>query len=126
MKGTDEPMMHRLAIGLAIALLSFAMSRLTYAATAFIVYDTVDSVELNTDVDQVRIVIKGILAGASTASTRTFIFGVISAPTSFPAASRCERMALAAISKPGKYQFAIGPSDSASTGGACKLILVAP
>ncbi len=118
-------MKFRSAICLAIALSILAMSRPMSAATFTGVFDTVDSVELNLDSSLVKIVIVGVPAGGSTPISQTFSFGPTSSATSFPTASRCERMALAAISKPGKYQFAIGVNNNGTT-GACKLILVAP
>ena len=118
-------MKYRPVVCLAIALSTFATPRPTAAATFTLVYDTVDSVELNLDSSQVTIVIVGIPAGGSTPLSRTFGFGPTSSAVSFPAASRCERLALATISRPGKYQFSIGVNNNGGP-GACKLILVTP
>lgn len=86
-------------------------------------YDTVDAVEVVAN----QITLTGIITGEAAASRRTFaIFGSSSAtgssnPTDV-AASRCDRLALLAMSKPGKFQFAIVDAGLSSRFG-CKLIL---
>lgn len=117
-------MKYRPAVCLAIALSTFAASRPTAAATFNTVFDTIDTVEVNTDLGLVTLVIQGMPTGGSTVVTRSFNFGSTTNAASFPSASRCERMALAVISKPGKYQLAIGASANGI--GACRLILVTP
>jgi hypothetical protein len=100
--------------------------------TIQVVYDTVDSVEIkNHDIcdtcggNQSMVIVRGIVVGTSTPSTRTFNFG-----TNIDIATRCERLAMIAMSKPGKYQLGIGADMSNSGGvgghGDCKLILIAP
>jgi hypothetical protein len=116
-----------------ITSLAFGAPRPVAADTSIqVVFDTVDSVEIqNRDVCngcalQAFVIVRGIFAGGSVPSTRTFNFG-----NNTDMATRCEHLAVIAMSKPGKFQFGIG-SDSTSTGGGnsghgdCKLILVTP
>jgi hypothetical protein len=117
-------MKHRPAVCLAIALLTLAASRPTAASVFTTVFDTVDTVEVNVDLSNANLVIQGIPAGGSTPITRSFNFGSNSNAASLPSAARCERLALAVISKPGKYQLAFGTSNNGLP--ACKLILVTP
>jgi hypothetical protein len=126
-------MTHRLASCLAITLLALAAPR-PAAADVFVqtVFDTVDSVEIRShDICsgcplQAFVLVRGIPAGGSVPSTQSFNFG-----NNTDMATRCEHLAVIAMSKPGKFQFGIG-SDSTSTGGGnsghgdCKLILVTP
>lgn len=64
------------------------------------VYDTVDAVQS----DAAFITITGIVVGQSTATTSTYrIRSLINDGAS---AARCDRFALLAMAKPGKYQFA--------------------
>ena len=85
------------------------------------VYDTVDAVESSSD----YIVIAGIISGSSTPTEVRYdlfepagVHGV--------AAARCDRLALLAIAKPGKYQFAIVALASFGARFGCKLIVRAP
>lgn len=116
--------MHRLVMCLMVCVLTFAVP--WHAAAAIsptTTFDTVDAVELQNDCcSVVNLVVTGILAGGSTPTTRTFAFANNSATDAAPAL-RCERFAVIAMSKPGKYQFAVGTQGSA---GACKLILRTP
>lgn len=116
-------MSKRAVLCVAFTLLALARSRPTVASTFTQVFDSVDSVELNMDSGVVHIVIQGIPAGGSVAITRLFVFGAAGAASDVSAATACQRTALLAMSKPGKYQFAIGQSEGVSA-GACKLILV--
>lgn len=91
-------------------------------------FDTIDSVEIsNLDVEFGQhsfLTVRGILRGQSTPVSLDFDFG-----TNKDMATRCERLALIAMSKPGKYQFDIGANNSGSTDGGhgdCRLTLVAP
>jgi hypothetical protein len=119
---------------LCAALLIFVAPRPALAdASAGTVYDTVDGVEL----DQVEICVfgcvthtivkvTGIRTGHSTPSTLSFDF-----VDKADIAAHCQRLAMLAMSKPGKYQFGIGadgtPSSAATAGhGACSLTLVNP
>ena len=62
------------------------------------VYDTVDRVESGPD----RITITGIIAGQSAPTTLTYF---VDAHGAGDPAGRCDRYALLAMSRPGKYQF---------------------
>lgn len=117
-------MKNRAVLCVAFTLLAFAMPRATVASTFTQVFDSVDSVELNVDSGVVHIVIQGIPAGGSTPIIRSFVFGAAGAASDVSSATACQRTALLAMSKPGKYQLAIGQSEGV-TAGACKLILVA-
>jgi hypothetical protein len=64
--------------------------------------------------------VTGILAGQTTPTTQTFVFG-----SAVDHARQCERFALIALSRPGKYQLAIG-SNVFPNKAACKLILRTP
>ena len=107
-------MTHRLVTCFVITSLSVAAPR-PAAAEATDVYDTVDSVEVNTG----RLVLIGIPAGGTTPVTTTYNFGFSDM------AMHCQRLAVVAMSKPGKFQFAIGPSGNFIATG-CKLTLRAP
>jgi hypothetical protein len=92
-------MTHRLAICLAIASLTFMAPRPAAAAVTH-TFDTVDAVEItNLGGDNNNIIIvTGILAGQTTPTTQTFVFG-----SAVDHARQCERFALIALSRPGKY-----------------------
>ncbi len=124
-------MTNRLAICFVIASAVTSVSRRGAAdAVIQIVFDTVDSVEIkNQDACngcstvQSVVVVTGIPSGSSTRFTRSFNFGLNN-----DIATRCEHLAVIAMSKPGKYQFGIG-ADTFNAGaghGDCKLILVTP
>jgi hypothetical protein len=92
------------------------------------VFDTVDSVEIkNHDLcggctTQAVVNIRGIRAGQSVPGDFSFNFG-----GNTDMATRCERLAVIAMSKPGKFQFGIGADTVITAGhGDCKLILVNP
>ena len=106
-------MMHRLAICLAFLSITTVTPRPAGASAVIsVVFDTVDFVEIRTDdARNLFLLVRGIPSGQSTPSTGTFNFGNYN--TTFgvdpaDAATRCERLALIAMSKPGKYQFGIG------------------
>jgi hypothetical protein len=82
-------------------------------------YDTVDALDTSGD-----FTVTGVLAGSSVATTTSFDnFG--SSSTWYAAEARCERFALLAMSKPGKYQFTI-TVPSAFHFTSCKLSLRTP
>jgi hypothetical protein len=83
------------------------------------VYDTVDAVESAPNL----ITITGIIAGQSTPSTSTYTINVSLSPGDEP--SRCDRFALLAMSKPGKFQFAMVVTSPLPL-FSCKLITRAP
>ena len=117
-------MMHRrfssLVLGLLLGSLSLAAPRPAAAAAATVTFDTVDTVELNNGdlTNSVFIVVTGILAGESTPTTMSFQFG-----TATVVGLHCERLAMIAMAKPGKYQLAIGATFSSAT---CRLIVRTP
>lgn len=110
-------MTHRLAICLAIVSLTFVAPR-PAAASITRVFDTVDAIEIEDDLNIGHLVkVTGILAGGTAPTTLTFSFGNAAA-----LAERCERLAVIAMAKPGKFQFGIGISQYRG----CKLILRTP
>jgi hypothetical protein len=119
-------MFHRLAICILIAWSSLAAPRSAVADVAIqVVFDTVDFVEIkNQDVcssctPQSVVLVRGIPAGGSAPTTVTFNFG-----TNADMATRCERLGLLAMSKPGKFQFGIGADTFSPGHGHCKLLAV--
>lgn len=99
----------------------------TAAIGATTTYDTVDAVEVLAD--QIRIT--GIISGQDAPSTRQYeIWGSPpSSQTGGPtdvAASRCDRLALLAMSKPGKFQFGLTPEINFPLRHSCKLIVRTP
>jgi hypothetical protein len=122
-------MSHRLAIGLVIASMIFMAPRPAAAAITPTVFDTVDSVEAYYQ-SEYTLTVKGILAGGTTPTTHTFNFYNSSGGSSVESAlaERCERFAVLAMSKPGKYQLSITweASGSDKINRGCKLILRAP
>lgn len=129
-------MTNRFVIMLAVPLLFAAPSPALADATASTVFDTVDSVELNqrdlcvngsTCFIHTIVVVTGILGGASTSTSRSFDF-----VDKADIAAHCQRLAMVAMSKPGKYRFGIGadgtfsPPFGAPGHGACRLTLVSP
>ena len=112
--------MSRHLISLVVAGIVMLSSRLTLADVA---YDTVDAVQTSTVGSNAAIQISGIVSGDSTPTTTTFILRPSSSGTD--QANRCDRMALLAMSKPGKFQFVlVGPGGS--TFSNCKVILRTP
>src|SRR5687768_15681500 len=77
-------------------------------------YDTVDAIEVTSN----DIVVTGIIAGQGAPSTTRYDF------FTEVGASRCDRLALLAMSKPGKFQFAVVELDFERF--SCKLILRTP
>jgi hypothetical protein len=112
-------MKHRIATCLVIALSSLAAPR-PAAAAATDVYDTVDSVELNDGAVAATLVVTGIPAGGTIPIATTYSFGGF-----HDTAMHCQRLAVVAMSKPGKFQFAIA-TGSPTAPHSCKLSLRAP
>jgi hypothetical protein len=114
-------MTYRFAFCLALVALTVVLPRPTSATRiSTTTFDTVDAVELNNDSNGVvNLVITGILAGQGSPVTLTFPFSVSSGAS----AMQCERIAIVAMAKAGKYQFAVGTFGSV---GACRLILRTP
>jgi hypothetical protein len=77
-------------------------------------YDTIDAVEVVADL----ITVTGITSGQGTPTTATYqVLGGIEA------AARCDRLALLAIAKPGKFRFAVTDLNFQFS---CKLIVRTP
>ena len=108
-------MAHRLAICLAIASSILAAPRPAAAAITH-VFDTVDAVEIS----GTAINVTGILAGQTAPTTVMFEF------YDAGRVQRCERLAVLAMSKPGKYQFGIGGPSGPNLTPSCKLALRTP
>jgi len=120
-------MMHRLAICVVFASSSLAAPRPAAAAAATDVYDTVDSVEIDNRPDSPQVptlVVTGILAGQTRPGTARYFFSSLGSPSDLDTAMHCQRLAVVAMSKPGKFQFAITPPSTNAHG--CKLILRTP
>jgi hypothetical protein len=123
--------MHRLALCLVIASLILATPRHAAAAVTDF-YEAIDFVEINKrdptlSGSPASLMVRGILVGG-TPVTRTYAFvSTAGVPTEgLETAMHCHRLAVLAMSKPGKFQFAIGPGTSASILGGCRLTLAAP
>ena len=100
-----RPLFRGLAILAVTLAISLASTRPASADFPFVgqVYDTVDAVESDTGF----ITITGIAVGQSTATTSSYR---IDAEAPEDGVARCDRFALLAMAKPGKYQFAtVGP-----------------
>jgi hypothetical protein len=119
-------MTHRLVACFVIATLMFAAPRRSAAdATIQFVFNTVDSVEIKNQVAclgcplHALVIVTGVPSSSGTPITRSFDFG-----TNLDMATRCEHLAVIAMSKPGKYQLGIGSDTDSGGHGDCKLILV--
>lgn len=107
-------MTNRLLKLAVVPLAAAAMILPAAAAMADTVYDTVDAVAMQADRN---IRITGVVVGATGPTTTSYLL------LRDYFAERCERMALLAMSKPGKYQLTlVGLSGDYS----CKLALRAP
>jgi hypothetical protein len=119
-------MTRQLAGCLALAALSLVPAASTadvIPAQGPAVYDTVDAVEVWGS----RIIVTGIIAGQGTPSEINYIiFDGTSGTTSPEGANRCDRLALLAIAKPGKYQFATTLVPGFGLRFGCKLIVRTP
>jgi hypothetical protein len=120
---SEDSMTHRFAICLAIASLILAIPQ-PAAATITTEFDTVDAVEIaNNSSNSYLVIVTGIRTGESAPTTQTF--GVTNSTNSDDSRVRqCERFAVLAMSKPGKYRFGIGGGSYSS--GGCKLTLRTP
>jgi hypothetical protein len=124
-------MSNRLSICL-VALALVAAPRAVSAAFISIqhVYDAVDLVEIRSDKSSctgceahTALFVQGIRSGQTDSSTAMYDFG-----GNAGGATHCQRLALMAMSKPGKYQFAVGAAGGTlqSGQGTCRLIRVSP
>lgn len=82
------------------------------------VYDSVDAVEVSGS----QITVTGIVAGDPAPTERIYTISDFSQQTG--AAARCDRLALLAMTKPGKFQFATVRGQFSSF--SCKLIVRTP
>jgi hypothetical protein len=83
-----------------------------------ITYDTVDAFEVRTG----DIVVTGIIVGQSAPSTTSY--NIVGFSQDDVTTSRCDRLALLAMSKPGKFRFAVEALDFFVF--SCKLIVRTP
>jgi hypothetical protein len=86
-------------------------------ATASAIYDSVDAVEVR----DIFIIVTGVIAGQSHPSELQYRIYTSNDPSS---PSRCDRIALLALAKPGKYQFATVFDGTRYF--SCKLIVRTP
>ena|ERR1041384_621210 len=114
-------MTRHLVAGLVLASLAILSPRPAAADGTPIVYDTVDALQLrNNNVIRVTGIISG--QGASSTTDYNLISGSVG---SVDYAARCDRLALLAMSKPGKFQFVI-TSTGGFSGFYCQLIVRTP
>jgi hypothetical protein len=121
--------MHRIALCLVFVASTLAAPRPAAAAVTDL-YDTIDSAEV-TQPDfehNPTLTLRGVLAGTSAAITREYAFHDSSSTNrdGLDTAMHCQRLALLALSKPGKFQFGIGHPTIAGFATGCKLTRVAP
>jgi hypothetical protein len=85
------------------------------------VFEVIDAYELRGEVETSlnHIFITGILKGEST--VRTFKFFGITSTDKMLQYQRCDRLALLAMTKPGRYYFQLMEPSSGQTGLFCKL-----
>jgi hypothetical protein len=104
---SGEAMIRSLLARLAIVATTLVTSSAAFAedlpapGTASATYDTVDAVEVRGSF----IVVTGIISGQATPTRLQYSIQDQSAQTG-EAAARCDRLALLAMSKPGKFRFA--------------------
>jgi len=105
----------------ALAVIVLARPSAAFAADGDVTaYDTVDALQVIA-LDTV-IQVTGIIAGQSAPTTTSYRVGTSSGPS---AGARCDRLALLAMSKPGKWQFAVIDVESGIL-FECRLTLRAP
>jgi len=113
MKRPVFPGLAILAATLAISLVSTTPANADIAGSGH-AYDTVDAVQSGPNERQITIT--GIIVGQSTATTMTYqLRGTISTTPTEDLTARCDRFALLAMAKPGKYQFATIRAASSNT-----------
>jgi hypothetical protein len=101
---------------LVLAACSLMSAQPVFAANGDVtLYDTVDEIVVVIG----QITVTGVVAGQSAATTRTYVIlrGDVSA-------SRCDRLALLAMAKPGKFRF--GVVEEALEEFSCKLRVLTP
>jgi hypothetical protein len=119
-----EPMPRHLIGYLASALLLLPAAPASAAPPAQgpAVYDTIDAVEVWAD----HIVITGIISGQSSPSELSYTILDGSSTSTPGGAARCDRLAMLAVAKPGKYQFATVLVPGFGSRFGCKLIVRTP
>ncbi len=116
-----------LALRIALPTLAAALTLLppapllAQAALGDVVFATVDAVETQTNS---VFIVTGIVEGAAEPTRHTFSIIFSIEPQS--GLNRCDRFALLAMSKPGRYQFSIVNASSSPSAVRCKLALRAP
>ena len=128
-------MLRRLAPVLAIATLAtLAPTSARGAVGTVTAFDTVDAIEATlTSSDSVRpigIKVTGIIVGNSSPSTMSVkltnsTIANASGTGGVDPVARCDRMAMLAMSKPGKFQFALVETEMTQV-FTCKLIVRTP
>jgi hypothetical protein len=120
-----RPRFHGLVILAAILAVSLAATPASAGiANGPHLYDAVD--EVQSGPSERQITITGIIAGQTTATTMTYTLRVNSSSSAATedVTARCDRFALLAMAKPGKYQFAtVQPFGSTYD---CKLLVRTP
>lgn len=119
-------MTRRLSAGLTIVALAFVSSTSATAEPPIgvpAVYDTVDGIVVSGR----RITVTGIISGQVAQSTFLYLLfdEITSSGAASDTANRCDRLALLAMSKPGKFQFAVERVPSTSS-FRCALTVRAP
>jgi hypothetical protein len=120
-------MMRRFATTAVFAVLACLAATATadpnYPSYGTYVYDSVDEVETYSN----GIRITGVVTGQSGPSTNLYLyFSVTSASDAASAAARCDRFAMLAMSKPGKYRLTVNGGGGGSSFSTCKLSLRTP
>jgi hypothetical protein len=116
-----RPIIACLTLG-ALCFLSSQPARAAFGDVTL--YDTVDEIR----VVDLRLVVTGIIAGHSASSTATYQIRTtsVSNGATIDVAARCDRLALLAMSKPGKFQFGVVDESSGGAVFSCKLIVRTP
>jgi hypothetical protein len=106
----------------ALCLLSSQPARAAFGEV--IAYDTVDAIK----VVDTRIFVTGIIAGQGAPTTTKYEIRTagVSSGAAIDVAARCDRLALLAMSKPGKFQFGLVDESSFGEQFSCKLIVRTP
>lgn len=124
-------MLQRLTICLVTVSLAVAMPRPAFANTTDR-FDTLDSAEIDDSINNdnnsnVGLIIRGILVGGTATVTRIYIFGSQSDSVVVARVQHCHRLSVLALSRPGKYEFAIGGNTNNGTtfpsNSGCRLTL---
>jgi hypothetical protein len=114
---SKNALLRPLALGLSLAPLALASAQ--SAPPPAYVFTAVDSVELRDS--GFTFLVTGLVQGERVARTVELFGGFYASPSyqSPHSAERCERMALLAMNKPGRYLFEV--QEESSSGLRCKL-----